>query len=108
MTVTPDNSSRRNTVSSIKDRQRAAARARLEKEMAERAAAARKRKQRNAILGSAVAVVVVVVAGVLIVTQVRHDDKKKPSAASPAKPAPGTVSCTWTPADPSGGGRVKD
>jgi peptidyl-prolyl cis-trans isomerase B (cyclophilin B) len=93
-------------VSSIKDRQRAAARARLEKEMAERSAAARKRKQRNAIIGSAIGVVVVVVAAGLIVTKLQHDDKKKPSAAG--KPAAGTVSCTWTPADPSTGGKVKD
>jgi len=42
-------------VSSIKDRQRAAARARLEKEMAERAQAARKRRQRQAVIGSALA-----------------------------------------------------
>ena len=46
--LTAPRHSRRNTVSSIKDRQRAAARARLEKEMAERAAAARKRRQRQA------------------------------------------------------------
>ncbi|MEV6846929.1 peptidylprolyl isomerase [Actinoplanes sp. NPDC051411] len=94
-------------MSSIKDRQRAAARARLEKEMAERSAAARKRKQRNAIIGSAIGVVIVVVAAGLIVTKLQHDDKKKPSAAS-GKPPAGTVSCTWTPADPSTGGKVKD
>jgi peptidyl-prolyl cis-trans isomerase B (cyclophilin B) len=93
-------------VSSIKDRQRAAARARLEKEMAERAAAARKRKQRNAILGSAIAVVVVVVAGALVVTRLNHDDKKKATASGSKTPA-GTVSCTWTPAS-AGGGKVKD
>lgn len=95
-------------MSSIKDRQRAAARARLEKEMAERSAAARKRKQRNAIIGSAIAVVVVVVAAGLIVTKLQHDDKKKPSAAAGSKTPAGTVSCTWTPADPSTGGKVKD
>ncbi|MFI6074766.1 peptidylprolyl isomerase [Actinoplanes sp. NPDC051343] len=93
-------------MSSIKDRQRAAARARLEKEMAERAAAARKRKQRNAILGSAIAVVVVVVAGALVVTRLNHDDKKKATASGSKTPA-GTVSCTWTPAS-AGGGKVKD
>lgn len=91
-------------MSSIKDRQRAAARARLEKEMAERAAAARKRRQRQAIIGSAIAVVVIAGAAVWIVTAMK-DDKKKPSAAS-ALPA-GQVACTWTP-DTGSGGKVKD
>ncbi|HEY0532607.1 MAG TPA: peptidylprolyl isomerase [Actinoplanes sp.] len=94
-------------MSSIKDRQRAAARARLEKEMAERATAARKRRQRQAIIGSAIAVVVVVVAAGLIVTKLHNDDKKKTTATGSKTPA-GTVSCTWTPADPSTGGQVKD
>jgi peptidyl-prolyl cis-trans isomerase B (cyclophilin B) len=90
-------------VSSIKDRQRAAARARLEKEMAERATAARKRRQRQAIIGSAIAVVVIAGVVVWIVTATR-DDKKTPAAS--ALPA-GTVACTWTP-DAGGGGKVKD
>jgi peptidyl-prolyl cis-trans isomerase B (cyclophilin B) len=94
-------------VSSIKDRQRAAARARLEKEMAERSAAARKRKQRQAIIGTALAVVVIAGAAVWIVTALHHDDKKKTSAGASKTPA-GTVSCTWTPADPSTGGKIKD
>ncbi|WP_433365792.1 peptidylprolyl isomerase [Actinoplanes sp. CA-142083] len=90
-------------MSSIKDRQRAAARARLEKEMAERAAAARKRRQRQAIIGSAIAVVVIAGVAVWIVTAMK-DDKKSTSTAS-AVPA-GQVACTWTP--DSGGGKVKD
>jgi peptidyl-prolyl cis-trans isomerase B (cyclophilin B) len=94
-------------VSSIKDRQRAAARARLEKEMAERSAAARKRKQRQAIIGSALAIVVIAGAAVWIVTALHHDDKKKTTAAASKTPA-GTVACTWTPADPSTGGKIKD
>jgi peptidyl-prolyl cis-trans isomerase B (cyclophilin B) len=92
-------------VSSIKDRQRAAARARLEKEMAERATAARKRRQRQAIIGSAIAIVVIAGAAVWIVTALHHDDKKKTTASSTP---PGTVACTWTPADPSTGGQIKD
>jgi peptidyl-prolyl cis-trans isomerase B (cyclophilin B) len=109
------------TVSSIKDRQRAAARARLEKEMAERATAARKRRQRQAIIGSALAVVVIAGAAFFIV-QAMKDDKSTDTAAAPessastgADPAanlppagPGTVNCVWTPADESGGGKVKD
>ncbi len=89
-------------MSSIKDRQRAAARARLEKEMAERAAAARKRRQRQAIIGSAIAVVVIAGAAVWIVSATRDDNKKTAATGPPA----GTVACTWTP--DAGGGKVKD
>jgi len=91
-------------LSSIKDRQRAAARARLEKEMAERSAAARKRRQRQAIIGSAIAVVVIAGAAVWLVSTLNHDDKKKSTSAGAAA---GTVACTWTPAA-AGGGKVKD
>ena len=95
-------------MSSIKDRQRAAARARLEKEMAERAAAAHKRRQRQAIIASAIGVVVIAGAAVWIATAVKDDNKKKtPSASSSAAAVPaGSVACTWTP--DSGGGKVKD
>jgi len=92
-------------VSSIKDRQRAAARARLEKEMAERAAAAKKRRQRQAIIGSALAVVVIAGAAVWIVAALGNDDDKTPSASAPP---PGTVACQWIPEDGSGGAQVKD
>ncbi|GLY06222.1 MULTISPECIES: peptidylprolyl isomerase [Actinoplanes] len=91
-------------MSSIKDRQRAAARARLEKEMAERSTAARKRRQRQAIIGSALAVVVIVGAGLWIRELVSDDDDKTSAAA----PQAGTVSCTWTPSDEATGGKVKD
>ncbi|MFI5892789.1 peptidylprolyl isomerase [Actinoplanes sp. NPDC051513] len=90
-------------MSSIKDRQRAAARARLEKEMAERAAAARKRRQRQAIIGSAIAVVVIAGAAVWIVAAMKDDKKGTPAASG--VPA-GQVACTWTP--DTGGGKVKD
>ncbi|HEX5205666.1 peptidylprolyl isomerase [Paractinoplanes rhizophilus] len=90
-------------MSSIKDRQRAAARARLEKEMAERSAAARKRRQRQAIIGSAIAVVVIAGVAVWIVTAMKDDKKDTPAAS--AVPA-GQVACTWTP--DTGGGKVKD
>jgi peptidyl-prolyl cis-trans isomerase B (cyclophilin B) len=93
-------------VSSIKDRQRAAARARLEKEMAERAAAARKRRQRQAVIGSALAVIVIAGVAFWIVTAVGNDDS--PSDSTAAGPAPGTVNCTWTPEDASAGGKVVD
>lgn len=100
-------------MSSTKDRQRAAARARLEKEMAERASAARKRRQRQAIIGSALAVVVIAGAA-FFVAQVMKDDKSTEAAAPDASAAelppagPGTINCVWTPSDESGGGKVKD
>jgi peptidyl-prolyl cis-trans isomerase B (cyclophilin B) len=93
-------------VSSIKDRQRAAARARLEKEMAERAAAARKRRQRQAVIGSALAVIVIAGVAFWIVTAVGNDDNSSQNTA--AAPPAGTVNCTWTPEDPAGGGKVVD
>ncbi|MEU4426024.1 peptidylprolyl isomerase [Actinoplanes sp. NPDC024001] len=89
-------------MSSIKDRQRAAARARLEKEMAERSAAARKRRRQQAIIGSALAVVVIAGAAFWVVTMMREDDKTSTGAQA------GTVSCTWTPSDEATGGKVKD
>ena len=93
-------------MSSIKDRQRAAARARLEKEMAERAEAARKRRNRQAVIGSALAVVVVAGLAFWLVTSLDKDDDKT-EASAPGNP-PGTVACTWTPEDASAGGKIKD
>ncbi|UQU67150.1 peptidylprolyl isomerase [Couchioplanes caeruleus] len=92
-------------MSSIKDRQRAAARARLEKEMAERAAAAKKRRQRQAIIGSAIAVIVIAGAAVWIVSALGNDDDKSPRASAPP---PGTVACQWIPEDGSSGAQIKD
>ncbi|MDT5032169.1 MAG: peptidyl-prolyl cis-trans isomerase, partial [Actinoplanes sp.] len=62
-------------MSSIKDRQRAAARARLEKEMAERAAAAKKRRQTQAIIGSVAAVLVIAGASGAIVSALNSKSK---------------------------------
>ncbi|GIE89155.1 peptidylprolyl isomerase [Actinoplanes regularis] len=94
-------------MSSIKDRQRAAARARLEKEMAERAASARSRRRRQAIIGSALAVVVIAGAAVWIASALRKDDKKTSAGSANTVPA-GMVACTWTPSSAAGGGKVKD
>jgi peptidyl-prolyl cis-trans isomerase B (cyclophilin B) len=79
-------------VSSIKDRQRAAARARLEKEMAERAAAARRRRQRLVIASAGLALLLVV-GGTIWLVATLGDDGENTSAA-PAQ-APGTTSCFW-------------
>jgi peptidyl-prolyl cis-trans isomerase B (cyclophilin B) len=100
-----ETSSRETDVSSIKDRQRAAARARLEKEMAERAGAARKRRRQRAIIGSALAVLVIAGVAVVLVNQLKDDDKSTESGAAGAA---GTVACSWTPADEATGGKVKD
>jgi peptidyl-prolyl cis-trans isomerase B (cyclophilin B) len=90
-------------VTSLKDRQRAAARARLEREMAERARTAQKRRQRGAIIGAAVAVVVL--AGIVILIVAASGGKKpSPSAANSASPSASAVpvSCQWAPnPDPS-------
>jgi peptidyl-prolyl cis-trans isomerase B (cyclophilin B) len=91
-------------VSSIKDRQRAAARARLEKEMAERAAAARKRRQRQAIIGSAIAVVVIAGGAIWLVTTLNKGDDKTAASSPPA----GTVACSWTPEDSTSGAKIVD
>ena len=93
-------------MSSIKDRQRAAARARLEKEMAERAAAARKRRQRQAIIGSALAVIVIAGAAFFIANAMSSEDDGTSDTAG-APPA-GTVACTWNPEDAAGGGKIVD
>ena len=97
-------------MSSIKDRQRAAARARLEKEMAERAEAARKRRQRQAVIGSAIAVIVLAGVAFWVVGSLSSDGgstSASPSSSAAAAAAPGTKNCTWTPAQ-EGGGKIKD
>lgn len=91
-------------MSSIKDRQRAAARARLEKEMAERAAAAHKRRQRQAIIGSAIAVVVIAGGAIWLVTALNKGDDKTAASGPPA----GTVACSWTPEDSTSGAKIVD
>ncbi|MFC7550972.1 peptidylprolyl isomerase [Plantactinospora sp. GCM10030261] len=78
-------------MTSTRERQRAAARARLEKEMAERAARARKQRMvRNAVAGGAV-LLLVVAGGVWALVNLGDDDKKSDTAADT-----GTAQCTWT------------
>ncbi|HEY8471891.1 MAG TPA: peptidylprolyl isomerase [Natronosporangium sp.] len=93
-------------MSSTKERQqRAAARARLARQMAERQAAARKRRQRRLAISGAVALVVVV-AGTFWIVNAVTDDESTPAAAStptpsasagPASPGP----CVWNEQEPS-------
>jgi peptidyl-prolyl cis-trans isomerase B (cyclophilin B) len=84
-------------VTSTRERQRAAARARLAKEMAERAAAARRKRQRQAIIGAGVALVLVVGGVIWLVTALGDDPATDTAAGGDAAPA----LCQWTevPAD---------
>jgi peptidyl-prolyl cis-trans isomerase B (cyclophilin B) len=82
-----------------RDRQRAAARARLEREMAERAEAAKRRRRRVGTITGVVAGVVVVVVGIWVGLAVSGGHKKStatPASSATAKPA----ACAWTP-DPN-------
>jgi peptidyl-prolyl cis-trans isomerase B (cyclophilin B) len=67
-----------------KDRQRALARAKLERQMARRAAAARRRRQVQAGIGAAVAVIVVLAGVFFLVTQLRDDTGTKKNTAAGA------------------------
>ena len=88
-------------MSSIKDRQqRAAARARLEREMAERAAGAKKRRQTLTIVGSGLALLLVVAGTVWLVSTVGSDDDGDGTQTVASKP--GETPCVWNP-DSSGG-----
>ncbi|GAB7052529.1 peptidylprolyl isomerase [Catenuloplanes indicus] len=93
-------------MSSIKERQqRAAARAKLEREMAARKEAAARKRKNLWIVASASAAVLVVAAGVLIaVTVLRGDDDE--TTTSPV--AAGTTTCAWTAAPDQGQGTTVD
>jgi peptidyl-prolyl cis-trans isomerase B (cyclophilin B) len=83
-------------VPNLKDRQRAAARARLEREMAERQAqAAKRRRRRYEILGG-VGVLAVIAAVVIVVVNVTGGSSKAPAAAA----SQAAATCKWTP-DPA-------
>ncbi|MEH1013419.1 peptidylprolyl isomerase [Micromonospora sp. CPCC 206060] len=78
-------------MTSTKERQRAAARARLEKEMAERAARARKRRQTQAAVAAGAALLLVIAGTVWLVSSLGDDDKSTDTAASNG----GSVLCAW-------------
>jgi peptidyl-prolyl cis-trans isomerase B (cyclophilin B) len=84
-------------VTSTRERQRAAARARLAKEMADRQTVAHKRRQRQAFIGAGVALLIVAGGVIWLVSSLGGDDKN--TAASDPSAAP--ISCAWTevPAD---------
>jgi peptidyl-prolyl cis-trans isomerase B (cyclophilin B) len=76
-------------VASSKNRQRALARAKVERQIARRAATARRRRQIQAGIGAALAVVLVVV-GIIWVAGGFSAKKKPPASAA---------ECAWTPVD---------
>ena len=78
-------------MTSTRDRQRAAARAKLEREMAERAGRARKPRQTQAIVGAAAVLVLVVAGTVWLVAALGDDDDKQGTTA-----AAGAVQCAYT------------
>lgn len=85
-------------MASSKNRQRALARAKVERQIARRAAAARRRRQLQAGIGAALAVVLVVV-GIVWAAGGFSPSKKKPSAAG---------ECAWTPIDPASNPDIVD
>ncbi|MCX4473219.1 peptidylprolyl isomerase [Micromonospora sp. NBC_01655] len=78
-------------MTSTKERQRAAAKARLQRNMAAQAAKARKRRQTQAIVGAGAALLLVVAGTVWLATTVGGDDKKQDTAANS-----GFVQCAFT------------
>ncbi|MET8092700.1 peptidylprolyl isomerase [Micromonospora sp. NPDC005220] len=78
-------------MTSTRERQRAAARARLEKEMAERAAKARKRRQTTAIVSAGAALVLVVAGTVWLAVSLGGDDDKPATTTA----APGASECVY-------------
>jgi len=86
-------------VASSRDRQRALARAKLERQMARRAAAARRRRQIQAGIATVVAVVVVIAGIVWLVRELGGDDSKPRPAATSGPKTPGPCQYTDVPKD---------
>jgi peptidyl-prolyl cis-trans isomerase B (cyclophilin B) len=86
-------------VSSTIQRERAAARARLERQMAEKLEKARQRKQRGVFVGAGVAVLLVA-GGVVWAVVANRPDKPAPVAES--------AGCVWTPDDITANPDLKD
>lgn len=94
--------------SSRERQQRAAARARLAREMAQRQEAAKKRRKMNIAAGAAGAVLLVVVGTAWAITALTGDESDPATAAPPATGAPGETppaaepgECEWLPDDPA-------
>jgi peptidyl-prolyl cis-trans isomerase B (cyclophilin B) len=88
-------------VTTNRDRQRAAARARLEREMTTRAEQSRLRRRRNTTIAAGAGALIVLLAAAWVVVAVNSGDKKNEAGADPSSSATPT-SCTWLPlVDPS-------
>ncbi|WP_433207728.1 peptidylprolyl isomerase [Dactylosporangium sp. CS-047395] len=85
-----------------RDRQRAAARARLEREMAVRAEQSKTRRRRNTTIAAGAGALIVVLAAAWVVIALTSDDDKKDAAAPGASASATPTSCVWQPlVDPS-------
>ncbi len=91
-------------MSSTNTRERAAARARLERQMAEKLEAARKRKQRLAIIGAAACVLLVAGGVIWLVTSSGGGDTNTATTNPSAEPG----NCVWTPDDVAQNPDLKD
>jgi peptidyl-prolyl cis-trans isomerase B (cyclophilin B) len=91
---------RRSTTVPGKDRQRALARAKLERQMARHAASARRRRQLQAGLGAAVAVIVVVAGVWFLAAQLDSGKADTANAANTAQPDAGACLYTKTSGEP--------
>jgi peptidyl-prolyl cis-trans isomerase B (cyclophilin B) len=88
-------------VTSNRDRQRAGARARLERDMAERAERKRRQRRTRATIAIAAGTVVVLVGAGFAVWKLT-DHKGSPSASASASASAGPAKCVWNPlVDPS-------
>ena len=85
-----------------RDRQRAAARARLEREMADRHEQSRRRRRRNTTITAVAGGLVVLLGVAWLVVALNKGDDKKATTATGASSTPTPTSCTWLPlVDPS-------
>lgn len=89
-------------MSSTIQRERAAARAKLERQMAEKLEKARQRKKRMAMFGAAAAVLLVAGGVIWAVVAMSDDDKGTEQLAE------GEVSCMWTPDDATANPDLKE
>lgn len=87
-------------------RQRAAARARLERQMAERLEDARKRKQVRAVFGAVVALVLVAGGTIWLVSALSGNSKDPVDAAAP--PPPADAACSWVAEQAGANPNLKD
>ncbi|MEV6927872.1 peptidylprolyl isomerase [Dactylosporangium sp. NPDC051485] len=80
-----------------RDRQRAAARARLEREMSHRAEQSRVRRRRNTTIAAGAGALIVLLAAAWVVIAVTSDGDKKNQAAADPSATPTPTSCSFLP-----------